>query len=101
VFYGAIFGVLSGFFVVRYHVELILATPLVALALAYYLHLGFRADSPVQHPERLYRQKKLMILVGLAFLACAVLLYIHIPLFRKAITPWILPVLGTPDGNGV
>ncbi len=90
-FYGALFGMLSGFFMARYHVEMVLATPLVALAMAYYIHLGFKHDSPVQHPERLFRQKKLMVLVALAFLACSVLLYVRIPSFRRAISPWILP----------
>jgi decaprenyl-phosphate phosphoribosyltransferase len=89
-FYGALFGMLSGFFMARYHVEMVLATPLVALAMAYYIHLGFKPDSPVQHPERLYRQKKLMVLVALAFAACAGLLYVRIPLFRRAIAPWIV-----------
>lgn len=90
-FYGALFGMLSGFFMARYHIEMVLATPLVALAMAYYIHLGFKPDSPVQHPERLYRQKKLMVLVALAFLACATLLFVRIPPFRRAITPWIVP----------
>jgi decaprenyl-phosphate phosphoribosyltransferase len=90
-FYGALFGMLSGFFMARYHVEMVLATPLVALAMAYYIHLGFKPDSPVQHPERLFRQKKLMVLVALAFLACSALLYVRIPIFRRAISPWIVP----------
>lgn len=90
-FYGALFGILSGFFMARYHVEMVLATPLVALAMAYYIHLGFKPDSPVQHPERLYRQKKLMVLVALAFLASSLLLYVRIPMFRRAILPWIHP----------
>jgi decaprenyl-phosphate phosphoribosyltransferase len=85
-FYGSLFGMLSGIFMARYHVELVLATPIVALALAYYMHLGFKPNSPVQHPERLFRQKKLMGLVLLAFLACAVLLAIEIPAFRSFFT---------------
>lgn len=85
-FYGSFFGMLSGIFMARYHVELVLATPLVALALAYYMHLGFKANSPVQHPERLFREKKLMMLVLLAFLACAVLLIVDIPAFRNLVT---------------
>ena len=48
----------------------------------------------VGDPERLFRQKKLMVLVGVAFLACAVLLYVRIPSFRRAISPWILPPAG-------
>lgn len=99
-FYGALFGMLSGFYMARYHVEMVLATPLVALAMAYYIHLGFKPDSPVQHPERLFRQRKLMALVALAFLACATLLYVRIPLFRKAITPWIVPPVEAEGFSG-
>jgi 4-hydroxybenzoate polyprenyltransferase len=90
-FYGAMFGMLSGFFMARYHVEVILATPLVALAMAYYIHLGFRAHSPVQHPEQLYRQRKLMALVAVAFAACALLLFIDIPWFRSMFAPREMP----------
>ncbi len=90
-FYGALFGMLSGFYMARYHVELVLATPLVALAMAYYIHLGFKPNSAVQHPERLYQERKLMALVGLAFVACVILLYARIPIFRRAIHPRILP----------
>ncbi len=100
-FYGALFGMLSGFFLARYHVEVVLAAPLVALAMAYYIHLGFKPDSPVQHPERLFREKKLMLLVSLAFLACAVLLHVRIPFFRRAISPWIAPPGGLEWVSGV
>ena len=95
------FGMLAGFFMARYHVEMVLATPLVALAMAYYIHLGFQPDSPVQHPERLFRRKTLMVLVALASLSCAVLLYVRIPLFRRAITPWIVPPAGVEAASGV
>lgn len=91
VFYGAMFGMLSGFFIARYHVDLILATPLVAYAMAYYMHLGFKPGSPVQEPEGLWRQPKLVAIVLLAFAACAVLLVIEFPWFHSAIEPWVLP----------
>ncbi len=90
-FYGALFGMLSGYFMARYHVEVILATPLVAYAMAYYIHLGFKQNSPVQHPERLYKSRKLMLLVGLAFVACVILLFVDIPFFQKLIEPWETP----------
>ncbi len=95
-FYGALFGMLSGFFMARYHIELILATPLVAYAMAYYMHLGFKLNSPVQHPERLYRERKLVLLSGLAFLACAVLLYVEIPVLEEWMAPWCRPLAKTP-----
>ena len=85
-FYGAFFGMLSGVFMARYRLELVLAAPFVAYAMAYYMHLGFKPDSPVQYPEKLYRQKKLMLLAILAFGACAVLLFVDIPAFRAALS---------------
>ena len=81
-FYGAFFGILSGFFLARYHIELILATPIVAYAMAYYMHLGFKPDSPVQKPEHLFRARKLVVLVLLAFITCIVLMAINIPAFE-------------------
>ncbi|MDD5707326.1 MAG: UbiA family prenyltransferase [Kiritimatiellae bacterium] len=90
-FYGALFGMLSGIFMARYHIEVVLATPLVALAMAYYMHLAFKPNSPTQHPERLYRQRKLMLLVALAFLSCVFFLFADVPLFRRLIAPRELP----------
>ncbi len=81
-FYGAFFGILSGFFLARYHIELILATPIVAYAMAYYMHLGFKPDSPVQKPEHLFRARKLVVLVLLAFITCIVLMAVNIPAFE-------------------
>ena len=59
-FCAAFFGMMSGVFIARYRLELVLATPLVVYAMAYYLHLGFKPNSPTQYPERLFRQKKLV-----------------------------------------
>jgi 4-hydroxybenzoate polyprenyltransferase len=86
-FYAALFGMLSGVFMAQHHMDLALATPLVAYSMAYYLHLGFKPDSPVQHPELLYKQKKLMILVTAAFLACVALLLIDVPGFPPEFSP--------------
>ena len=85
-FYGALFGMLSGVFIARYKLELVLATPFVAFAMAYYMHLGFKPDSPVQYPEKLYRQRKLMLLTILAFGACAALLFMDIPALHAALS---------------
>jgi 4-hydroxybenzoate polyprenyltransferase len=86
-FYGALFGMFSGVFIARYQVELVLATPLVAYLMAYYLHLGFKSNSVVQKPEYLYREKKLVVLSLLAFAACAVLLLVNIDDFSSIFKP--------------
>ena len=56
----------------RYRLELILSFPLIAIVMAIYLSLAFEPDSPVINPEKLYRQRTLMIAVG----ACAALMLV-------------------------
>ena len=63
-FYASAAMLFLGAFVMRYRLELILAFPLIAVVMAIYLHLAFQPDSAVINPEKLYRQKPLMIAVG-------------------------------------
>lgn len=73
-FFYAIAGALfSGVFIVRYHLELILLIPLLAGFFAWYMKLGLRPGSPVQNPERLYRERG-FLLFTLATVALGVLL---------------------------
>jgi decaprenyl-phosphate phosphoribosyltransferase len=92
VFYSSIAMLFLGAFIIRYRMELILAFPLVALVMAMYLALAFKHDSPVQHPEGLYRDPKLMA----AVIACAalmvVLLFVDVPLLHRI----FVPTLPTP-----
>jgi len=90
-FYAAFFGMTSGIFIIRYRIELVLATPLVAACMAYYLHIGFRPHSAAQHPENLFSEKKLVVLVLLTFLACAFLLFYDLAPFRHLFAPRIPP----------
>ena len=55
-FYGMQAMLFFGAFIIRYRLELILSFPLVALTMAWYFNLGFRRNSPVQHPEGLYHE---------------------------------------------
>jgi len=70
VFYATAFALFAGIFLVRYRVELILAAPFVAGFMGLYMRIGFLPHSPAQRPERLYRQKHLVV-YGL--LTCVVL----------------------------
>ncbi len=55
-FYVSTCALFAGVFIVRYHLELILLVPLFGGFFAYYMKLGLQEDSPVQNPEKLYRQ---------------------------------------------
>jgi decaprenyl-phosphate phosphoribosyltransferase len=74
VFYASTAMLFFGAFIMRYRLELILSFPFVALVMAQYLDVGFRKDSAAQNPEKLYRERKLMIAVLLCAAAMVVLL---------------------------
>lgn len=90
-FYAGFFGMMSGVFITRYRLELVLASPVVIYAMAYYLHIGFKPNSPAQRPEGLFRQKKLVALLLVAFALCAVLLFCDVFSFRHLLDPRLLP----------
>lgn len=79
VFYAAAAMLFFGAFAMRYRIELILCFPVVAWLMAIYFNMAFAHESPVQNPEKLYREPKLMIALGLCVILFALLLFIHIP----------------------
>jgi len=82
-FYGTTAMLFFGAFLMRYRLELVLSFPLVAMVMARYLSLAFKPDSPVQHPEDLYREPSLMVWVVLCTLAVTVLLFADVPLLHQ------------------
>lgn len=88
-FYGSASMLFFGAFIMRYRLELVLAFPLVALVMAAYLDLGMKSDSPVQRPEELYRQPRLMVAVGACAAAMLALLFVDIP----ALDAWLAPLM--------
>ena len=79
VFYATNCALFAGIFIVRYHLELILFAPVAAGVFAYYLHIGMLPDSPVQNPEKLYRQKGFFAYMLFAAVAFVVLMFTSIP----------------------
>jgi hypothetical protein len=58
---------------------LILFAPLAAGLFAYYMKLGQQADSPVQNPEKLYRQRGFMVYLAVCTVAFIILMFTSIP----------------------
>lgn len=78
-FYATACALFAGIFIVRYHIELILFTPLGAGVFAYYLHIGLMPNSPVQNPEKLYRQRGFFAYMVLTTLVFILLMFTSIP----------------------
>jgi 4-hydroxybenzoate polyprenyltransferase len=78
-FYATTCALFAGIFIVRYHPELILFAPLAAGLFAYYMKLGLQRDSPVQNPEKLYRQRGFMVYLIVCTVTFIVLMFTSIP----------------------
>jgi 4-hydroxybenzoate polyprenyltransferase len=78
-FYAATAMLFFGAFVMRYRIEMVLSFPLIALLMAVYFDLGFAKDSPVQNPEKLYREPRLMVLLVVCGIVLIVTSFIHLP----------------------
>ncbi|MCP3986884.1 MAG: UbiA prenyltransferase family protein [bacterium] len=97
-FYAIASALFSGMFIIRYHLELILVVPLLAGFFAYYMQLGLKPNSPVQNPERLYRERGFALYMIATVAFGALLMLTDIPalydLFNvdlaKAPTLWTL-----------
>jgi 4-hydroxybenzoate polyprenyltransferase len=68
-----------GVFIIRYHLELILSVPLIAGFFGYYLHIALKKNSPVQSPEKLYREWGLMIYLAVCLVVFVALMAVEIP----------------------
>lgn len=86
-FYAAAAMLFLGAFIMRYHMELILAFPAIAWLMAQYFGLSFREESAVQNPEKLYREPRLMIPFVATAVCMTLLLFVHIPLLADLFTP--------------
>jgi 4-hydroxybenzoate polyprenyltransferase len=78
-FYAATSMLFFGAFVMRYRMEMIFAFPFIALLMAVYFNLAFALDSPVQNPEKLYREPRVMMLLGVCCMVLSATSFVHLP----------------------
>ena len=91
VYYASAFSLFFGIFMIRYRIELILCTPLLAGFIPVYMRIGFWDDSPAQYPERLYKQRSLVVYTALCVAVVTVLLFVDLPFLAQFFQPWHLP----------
>jgi 4-hydroxybenzoate polyprenyltransferase len=78
-FYATTAMLFFGAFIMRYRMEMVFAFPFIALLMADYFKLSFVEDSPVQNPEKLYREPRIMALLVLCCLVLTLMLYVNLP----------------------
>jgi 4-hydroxybenzoate polyprenyltransferase len=91
VFYASAAMLFFGAFLMRYRFELIVSFPFIALVMAIYLRLGFKPDSPAQHPEKLYREPLFMASAIVCTLLMLALLAVDLPGLHAIFVPTVPP----------
>jgi len=79
VFYALMSSFFLGAFLIKHKVELILSFPLFSILFVWYLKIGFKHDSPVQNPEKLYREPWFMTYVCVLTIVIFTLIQSDIP----------------------
>lgn len=78
-FYAMCSTFFIGVFLIKYRIELVLFMPVLIGLYCHYFRLSFKKDSAVQKPEKLYRERGLMIYCVLAIILFTLLMTIKIP----------------------
>jgi decaprenyl-phosphate phosphoribosyltransferase len=86
-FYATTSMLLFGAFLISHRLELILTFPAIALVMAVYLSLAFKPDSAVEHPEKLYREPKLMLALGGCIIVMILCIRVDMPKLHRALFP--------------
>jgi hypothetical protein len=63
---------------------MVLAFPLIAVLMAAYFNIAFMQDSPVQNPEKLYREPRIMVLLGACGIVLVITSFVHVQWLREA-----------------
>lgn len=81
-FYAMSSSFLMGIFLIKYKVEFVLFVPFVFLLFCYYFHIAFKEDSAAQKPEKLFKEKYLMLYIVFLGVWFLVLLTVDIPFLK-------------------
>ncbi|MCF8482131.1 MAG: UbiA prenyltransferase family protein [Rhodospirillum sp.] len=82
--YAVIANFLLAVFLIKYRTEYLLSFPLFAILFAYYLHLALKPASIAQRPERLHRDRGLIVILVFLTATLTLLSFIDIPLLEQA-----------------
>lgn len=79
IFYGFLAVFFCGVFLIKYKIELLLAIPFICGLFCYYIRICYKPDSAAQKPEKLFREKWLMVYVIVLIIMFLGLYNIRIP----------------------
>jgi len=77
-FYAMCSTFFIGIFMIKYRIEYLLAMPFVFGMFCFYLYIAFKPDSAVQKPEKLYKEKKLLLYIAFLCILLLALTFIDV-----------------------
>jgi 4-hydroxybenzoate polyprenyltransferase len=92
VFYALMSAFFTGVFLVKYRVELLVFVPLMFGLFCYYLAIAFKEDSAAQKPEKLYRERGLVVYVGVMVVVFVAMMAVRIPALGSLIGTELLGI---------
>ncbi|MBV8802713.1 MAG: prenyltransferase, partial [Gammaproteobacteria bacterium] len=81
-FYSMCFAFFFGVFLIKHRIELLLSLPLFAYLFTWYLYIGMKYNSPVQNPEKLYKERGILVYIAILVVVVTALFYLKIPLLH-------------------
>ena len=90
-FYAMMATFFIGVFMIKYRIEYLCAMPFLFGLFCVYLWISFKPDSAVQKPEKLYREKKLLIYIVVMCVWILVLSFIDLDFLDLWMSPFLLP----------
>ena len=66
-------------FLVKYRIEYLLVTPIIAALFAQYFALSLKPDFVAQRPEKLFQERPLMVTIAVTVIALVFLTFVRIP----------------------
>jgi len=85
-FYSLCAALFLGVFLIKHRIELLVSFPFLAVLFVWYLHIGMKADSAAQTPEKLYHEKKFMAYVTFVVALMGALLFLDLPWLHVFLT---------------
>ena len=82
IFYAIMSSFFLATFLMKHKIEYILTFPLFATLFVWYLNIGFRHNSPVQKPEKLYKETPFIIFLVFLAVVSVVLTKIEVPILH-------------------
>ncbi|MBR2274631.1 MAG: UbiA prenyltransferase family protein [Lachnospiraceae bacterium] len=88
-FYALCSTFFIGIFMIKYRIEYLIAMPFIFGLFCFYLWIAFKPDSAAQKPEKLYREKSLILYLGFLIVILCVLTFVDIPALSIWTEPWM------------